>query len=97
MSERFYIDLFVGSHSLLLVLSYEQTHLYLTFFDQCNMISFPDFAKPRFATFVKYGKTELVPPTPGEIPQAIAQATRLVQSGITFRWTKLSVRVRDSA
>ena len=64
---------------------------------ECNMISFPDFAKPRFATFVKYGKTELVPPTPGEIPQAIAQATRLVQSGITFRWTQLSVRVRIMA
>jgi F-type H+-transporting ATPase subunit g len=52
------------------------------------------FAKPRFATFVKYGKVELVPPTPAEIPQAIAQATRLVQSGIAFRWTNLTVKVR---
>ena len=52
-----------------------------------------EFAKPRWATFLKYGKKELVPPTPAEIPQAIAQASRLVQSAVTFKWTKLTVRV----
>jgi Mitochondrial ATP synthase g subunit len=51
-----------------------------------------DFAKPRFATFVKYGSVELIPPTPAEIPKAIVQATKLVQSGVTFKWTGLTVR-----
>jgi hypothetical protein len=57
----------------------------------------PEFAKPRFATLVKYGKTELVPPTPAEIPAAIGQASRLVQSAVTFRWTKLTVKVSHFA
>ena len=39
---------------------------------------------PRWSTFLKYGKSELTPPTPGEIPQAIAQAIRLVTSATTF-------------
>ena len=42
---------------------------------------------------VKYGKTEMVPPTPAEIPQAIAQFGKLVQSGITMKWTQLTVKV----
>lgn len=54
------------------------------------------YAKPRFATFVKYGKVELIPPTPAEIPQAIAQASNLVKSAMTFRWTQLSVKVKPS-
>ncbi len=51
-----------------------------------------DFAKPRFATFVKYGSVQLIPPTPAEIPKAIAQATKHLQSGVTFKWTGLTVR-----
>merc|ERR1712029_706426 len=38
------------------------------------------YAKPRFATFLKYGKTELAPPTPGELIQGVGQAAKLVSS-----------------
>ena len=51
-----------------------------------------EFAKPRFATFVKYGKVKLMPPSPAKIPKAFGQASKLVQSAITFRWTKLTTR-----
>merc|ERR1712115_93152 len=50
------------------------------------------YAKPRWATFVKYGKVELTPPTPGEIPTAIGQAAGLVKSAATFRWTQVTVK-----
>merc|ERR1712061_93838 len=50
------------------------------------------YLAPRFATFVKYGKTELTPPTPGEIPQAIGQALKLVKSGTTFQFRHLTVK-----
>ena len=51
-----------------------------------------EFAKPRLATFVNYSKVELMPQSPAEIPKAIVQASKLVQSAITFRWTKLTTR-----
>merc|ERR1712072_800049 len=51
-----------------------------------------EYAKPRFATFVKYGKIELTPPSPTEIPTAIAQATGIVKSAMTFKWTQLTVK-----
>ena len=51
------------------------------------------YLAPRFATFVKYGKSELTPPTPGEIPQAIGQALKLVKSGTTFQFRHLTVKV----
>merc|ERR1711890_39455 len=51
-----------------------------------------EYAKPRFATFVKYGKIELTPPTPGDIPAAIAQASGIVKSAMTFKWTQLTVK-----
>jgi len=50
------------------------------------------YAAPRFATFVKYGKVELTPPSPAEIPVAIGQAGQLVKSAMTFKWTQLTVR-----
>merc|ERR1711997_35517 len=50
------------------------------------------YAAPRFATLIKYGKTELTPPTPGEIPQAIGQALKLVKSGTTFQFRHLTVK-----
>jgi len=50
------------------------------------------YAAPRFATFVKYGKVELTPPSPAEIPVAIGQASQLVKSAMTFKWTQLTVK-----
>merc|ERR1711971_520236 len=50
------------------------------------------YVLPRFATFVKYGKTELTPPTPGEIPQAIAQAARLIKSATTLQFRHTPVK-----
>merc|ERR1739848_800831 len=50
------------------------------------------YLAPRLATFVKYGKSELTPPTPGEIPQAIGQALKLVKSGTTFQFRHLTVK-----
>merc|ERR1712113_602677 len=47
---------------------------------------------PRWSTFLKYVKTELTPPSPGEIPQAIAQATRLVASATTMQFRHTTVR-----
>ena len=52
------------------------------------------FAAPRWATIVKYGKQELLPPSPAEIPAAIGGALNLVKSATTFQWRKLTVRVR---
>ncbi len=57
-------------------------------------ISILAYLLPRWSTFLKYGKTELTPPTPGEIPQAIAQAVRLVTSATTFQFRHTTVRVR---
>merc|ERR1712121_633685 len=50
------------------------------------------YAKPRLATAVKYGKAELMPPSPTEIPAAIGQAAKLVQSAMTFKRANLTVR-----
>merc|ERR1711972_1207438 len=50
------------------------------------------YAKPRLATIVKYGKAELMPPSPAEIPTAIGQAAKMVQSAMTFKWANLTMR-----
>ena len=55
-----------------------------------------EYAKPRFATFVKYGKIELTPPSPAEIPAAFAQASGIVKSAMTFKWTQLTVKVKKA-
>ena len=52
-----------------------------------------EYAKPRFATFVKYGKVELAPPSPGDIAAAVPQAANLVKSAMTFKFMQLSVKV----
>jgi len=49
-------------------------------------------SKPKLATFVKYAKVELVPPTPAEIPQALQGFGQLIKSTATFRWRKLTVK-----
>ncbi|XP_023345757.1 ATP synthase subunit g, mitochondrial-like isoform X2 [Eurytemora carolleeae] len=49
-----------------------------------------ELAKPKLNVFVKYAKVELVPPTPGEIPRAIADASTKIANlqKQTFRnWT----------
>ena len=51
------------------------------------------YAAPRWATFVKYGKVELTPPSPTEIPAAIGQLAGLVRSAMTMQWRHTSVKV----
>ena len=49
-------------------------------------------AKPKLRVFLHYAKTELRPPTPGELPQAIAGVGRLVKSARWSRVKDLTVR-----
>jgi len=49
-----------------------------------------EFAKPKMNVFYKYAKVELRPPTPAEIPSAIADASKKITNlqKQTFRdWT----------
>lgn len=46
-------------------------------------------------TALKYAKSELRPPTPAEIPQAIAGISGLVASFGRRSWRKLTVRVGE--
>merc|ERR1712062_71121 len=50
------------------------------------------YARPRLATALKYGKAELMPPSPTEIPAAIGGAANLVKSAMTFKWANLTMR-----
>merc|ERR1711902_441236 len=50
------------------------------------------YGKPRIATLIKYGKSELTPPSPGEIPQAIGQAASLIKSATTMKWRHCTVK-----
>lgn len=49
-------------------------------------------ARPKFATFMKYAKVELAPPTPGDIPAIRQGLGRLVSSARSGAWKKLSVK-----
>ena len=49
-------------------------------------------AKPKLRVFAHYAKTELTPPTPGELPQAIAGVSRLIKSAKWSRVKNLTVR-----
>ena len=46
---------------------------------------------------MKYGKTELTPPSPMELPAAVAQAVGLATKAITFQWAGLTVKVSNCA
>ena len=61
------------------------------------MLWFLEYSKPRWATFVKYGKVELTPPGPGDIAAAIPQAANIVKSAMTFKFTQLTVKVSNLA
>ncbi|CAL8122724.1 unnamed protein product [Orchesella dallaii] len=49
-------------------------------------------AQPKFATFLKYAKVELAPPTPGDIPKAIGGIRNILSSFRTGRYKQLTVR-----
>ncbi|BET00101.1 ATP synthase [Nesidiocoris tenuis] len=49
-------------------------------------------AKPNLATFLKYAKVELVPPTPGEIGQVGAGIKNIISSAKSGKWKTLTVR-----
>merc|ERR1711923_162163 len=50
------------------------------------------YAAPRWATFVKYGKVELTPPSPAEIPAAFGQLAGLVKSAMTMQFRHPTVK-----
>ncbi|KAK7862019.1 hypothetical protein R5R35_002158 [Gryllus longicercus] len=49
-------------------------------------------AKPKFDTFLKYAKVELVPPTPGDIPQIRSGIQKILSGARTGRWKQLTVK-----
>jgi F-type H+-transporting ATPase subunit g len=51
-----------------------------------------EYAKPRLATLIKYGKIELAPPSLADLPEAFAQVSRLVESAKTHQWKQLTVK-----
>uniref|UniRef100_A0A224Y309 ATP synthase subunit g n=1 Tax=Panstrongylus lignarius TaxID=156445 RepID=A0A224Y309_9HEMI len=48
--------------------------------------------KPNLATFVKYAKVELVPPSPGEISGISNGIKNIITSAKTGKWKQLTVR-----
>nr|AQS22698.1 mitochondrial ATP synthase g subunit [Pseudodiaptomus poplesia] len=61
-----------------------------TFIDKAPL-RLVNFAQPRLATFVRYAKVELTPPSPGELGQAVKSSAKLVQSALTFKWATATV------
>ncbi|KAK5644196.1 hypothetical protein RI129_008041 [Pyrocoelia pectoralis] len=51
-----------------------------------------EFGKPRLALFMKYAKVELVPPTPGEIPQIRAGLGKIISGAKSGAWKQTSVK-----
>ncbi|XP_065158190.1 ATP synthase subunit g, mitochondrial [Atheta coriaria] len=49
-------------------------------------------ARPKFATFLKYAKVELTPPSPGDIPEIRAGIGRLLSGAKNGKWKQLTVR-----
>ncbi|XP_037073054.1 ATP synthase subunit g, mitochondrial-like [Pollicipes pollicipes] len=49
-------------------------------------------ARPRLATFVKYARVELTPPSPGDIPAIQKGVQELVKSARTGAWRNLTVK-----
>ena len=49
-------------------------------------------SKPKLNKFVYYAKSELVPPSPADIPQVIQGFNNVVRGARTGAWKKLTVR-----
>lgn len=49
-------------------------------------------AQPRFRTFLKYAKVELVPPTPADIPQIKAGIGKLIHGAKSGSWKQTTVK-----
>uniref|UniRef100_A0A8C0CCH6 ATP synthase subunit g, mitochondrial n=1 Tax=Balaenoptera musculus TaxID=9771 RepID=A0A8C0CCH6_BALMU len=54
------------------------------------------YSKPRVATFWHYAKVELVPPTPAEIPTAIQNLKKIINSAQTGSFKQLTVKESSS-
>jgi len=55
-----------------------------------------NYSKPRLATFWKYARVELTPPTPGEIPVAIESFKGLVASFKAGHYKQITVKVIET-
>ncbi|XP_041030329.1 ATP synthase subunit g, mitochondrial-like [Carcharodon carcharias] len=51
-----------------------------------------NYSKPRLATFWKYARVELTPPTPGEIPVAVESFKGLVASFKAGSYKQITVK-----
>ena len=49
-------------------------------------------AKPKLRVFSQYAKVELVPPTPGEIPEIRARISRIIHSAKSGAYRDLTVK-----
>lgn len=50
-------------------------------------------AKPNLATFVKYAKVELTPPSPGDIPAITNGIKNIISGAKSGKWKSLTVKV----
>ncbi|CAH1407755.1 unnamed protein product [Nezara viridula] len=48
--------------------------------------------KPNLATFVKYAKVELTPPSPKDIPAVASGIKNILSSAKTGKWKNITVR-----
>jgi len=54
-------------------------------------VTFLRFTQPKLATFGRYAKVELTPPSPGEIGQVITGSAGFVKNVLTFKWATATV------
>nr|BAN20751.1 hypothetical protein [Riptortus pedestris] len=51
-----------------------------------------DAAKPNLATFIRYAKVELTPPSPRDIPAITSGLKNIISSAKTGKWKTVTVR-----